>query len=141
MDWEHLKKNKKENAATLDLAIAIYELAKQIEDNNRVIKTLIQRVELLESKQKEQEMFLSEIDEKIIRLIEEKGRVTAEDVKYALKYKGKNAASARLNNLCKIGVLKKTHAGRKVYFFLNNNFNNPGKAPPHFTNFYEEYKK
>ena len=142
MRWKSLKNNKERSAEreekhesvyhekrddenSIHLALAIYELAKQIEDNNRLIKTLIQKVELLELKSRNvsNDIALSEIDKKIIEVIKERERITAEELKEMFNYKGKNAASARLNNLCKIGLLKKMHGGKKVYFMLNGNNN------------------
>lgn len=105
------------------LAVAILHLSEKIENNNRLIMTLIRRIEQLEKsleqvKEEEIEQILSDVDEKIVNLVKEKGRVTASDVKAELNYKGTNAASARLNKLCSMGVLKKQYAGRKVYFSL-----------------------
>jgi len=45
------------------------------------------------------------------------GKASAEEVRAKFKYKGKNAASARLNRLCDMGLLEKQQAGKKVYFF------------------------
>ena len=63
---------------------------------------------------------LSEVDERILSFIKEKGIVTAEDVRRAFGYKGRNAASARLNHLYKLGLLDKKQVGRKVVFMLFN---------------------
>ncbi len=61
---------------------------------------------------------LSEVDEKIIAFVKEKGRATADEVQKALGYKGRNAASARLNRLYQLGFLEKKRAGRKVYYLI-----------------------
>ncbi|RME79753.1 MAG: hypothetical protein D6769_01570 [Methanobacteriota archaeon] len=101
------------------LALAIYELADKIEDNNRLIKTLIRKVEMMEGKkEKEVEELLSEQDRAIVEYIKKEGKASAEDIRKELHYKGRNAASARLNNLCKQGTLYKRYVGKKVYFFL-----------------------
>ena len=102
------------------LALALLRLSEKIENNNHLIMTLIRRIEQLEARlgKREEEHLLSEVDERILALIKERGRVTASDVKEALNYRGTNAASARLNKLCSMGVLKKQYAGRKVYFSL-----------------------
>lgn len=122
---EQKLKEQKNVDKSIELALAIYELAKQVEDNNRLMKTLIRKIELLETKtagSNEPINLLSEVDEKIINIIEQKGKATAEEIKALLNYKGRNAASARLNNLCRIGVLKKGFAGRKAYFFINKDW-------------------
>ncbi len=65
---------------------------------------------------KEKKILLPAVDEAIIAFTREKGAVCAEDVQEQFKYKGKNAASARLNKLCTLGIIKKTQVGKKVYF-------------------------
>ncbi len=65
---------------------------------------------------KEKKMLLPAVDDAIVAFTREKGAVCAEDVQAQFKYKGKNAASARLNKLCTLGIVKKTQVGKKVYF-------------------------
>lgn len=59
---------------------------------------------------------LSETDEEIVSLIAQKGKACAEEVQRQFNYKGANAASARLNNLVRQGMLQKVQAGKKVFF-------------------------
>ncbi len=61
---------------------------------------------------------LGDVDEKIVGFIRKKGRATAEEVQAFLGYRGRNAASARLNRLYQLGILTKTRAGRKVYYSI-----------------------
>ena len=49
-------------------------------------------------------------------MIQVKGMACAEDIKNAMSYKGLNAASARLNNLFKRGILQRYQLGHKVYY-------------------------
>ena len=63
-----------------------------------------------------QEALLPEQDEKILAFVQNKGKADATDVQFKFEYKGKNAASARLNALVKAGFLQKKRVGRKVYF-------------------------
>lgn len=67
----------------------------------------------------EKKVLLPEIDLEIIAFMK-KGAVCAEEVQEEFKYKGKNAASARLNKLCALGMAKKTQVGKKVYFELTS---------------------
>ncbi|MBN3037510.1 MAG: hypothetical protein JW834_03625 [Candidatus Diapherotrites archaeon] len=60
--------------------------------------------------------FLSEVDEQIMAFVKARKRVCAEDVAAHLGYRGKNAASARLNALFRDGIVKKKRAGRKVFY-------------------------
>src|SRR3989344_3522433 len=68
----------------------------------------------------EQEMIplkaLPENDQLIVHLAFERGQVSAGEIQKELGYKGKNAASQRLNKLFKEGHLTKIQAGRKVVF-------------------------
>lgn len=66
------------------------------------------------------EMMLASADEQIVELIRKMGAVCADDVKAHFKYKGKNAASARLSRLHMLGILQKQQAGRKVYYKMKN---------------------
>ena len=59
---------------------------------------------------------LPEHDQLIVHLAFERGQVSADEIKKELGYKGKNAASQRLNKLFKEGHLKKIQAGRKVVY-------------------------
>ena len=64
------------------------------------------------------EILLSPTDEQIVNLLRTRGAVCADDVQAHFKYKGKNAASARLNRLASLGVLERQQAGRRVYYKL-----------------------
>ncbi|MCX6777029.1 MAG: hypothetical protein NTY73_03620, partial [Candidatus Micrarchaeota archaeon] len=63
------------------------------------------------------EEILGDIDGKIIDFVKKSGKVCAEDLQRAFNYRGKNAASARLNKLHSQGLLEKKQAGRRVYYF------------------------
>ena len=63
------------------------------------------------------EEILGDIDGKIIDFVKKSGKVCAEDLQRAFSYRGKNAASARLNKLHSQGLLEKKQAGRRVYYF------------------------
>jgi hypothetical protein len=65
---------------------------------------------------KKEDVMLPEVDEEIIAFVKQKGRATAQEVQGKFKYKGANAASARLNGLFKQGLLAKKQVGRKVVF-------------------------
>jgi len=59
---------------------------------------------------------LTEQDQKILAFVRDAGKACAEDVQGQFEYRGKNAASARMNALAKQGLLKKARVGKKVYF-------------------------
>lgn len=109
----------------------VYRLLEERENTNRLLKTVIQKLEAIEAKMGPgasapvasavasalNEPLLPEVDEGIMAFIREAGKVTAEEVRARFNYKGKNAASARLNRLCDQGLLQKQQVGKKVYFF------------------------
>jgi predicted HTH transcriptional regulator len=109
-----------------------YRLTEERENTNRLLKNILQKLEALENRLASPESdtahmevahpsgmedLLPEIDEQILAFIREAKKATAEEVRARFNYKGKNAASARLNRLCGMGVLLKKQVGRKMYFF------------------------
>ena len=64
------------------------------------------------------EIPLSGLDVKILQFIQlqHSNMACAEDIKEAMGYKGKNAASARLNRLYKQGILDRYQLGHKVFY-------------------------
>lgn len=63
---------------------------------------------------------LAEQDQSILKIIEDRGQCTANDIKTMMNYKGLNAACQRLNKLYKEGYLKKIKAGRKVLYLAKS---------------------
>ena len=59
---------------------------------------------------------VSGLDAKILQIVQLKNIACAEDVKQELGYKGRNAASARLNRLYQQGLLERHQLGHKVYY-------------------------
>ncbi|HSB46541.1 MAG TPA: hypothetical protein VLD37_00895 [Candidatus Bilamarchaeum sp.] len=102
----------------------VYRLMEERENTNRLLKTIIGKLEALEQRgslpegaaQLEQPM-LPEVDEQIVAFLKEAGKATAEEVRAKFNYKGKNAASARLNRLFEMGLLQKQQVGKKMFFF------------------------
>ena len=102
----------------------VYRLLEERENTNRLLKNILQKLEAIEAKigqgaaaLKAEKPLLPAIDENILDFVKESGKVTAEEVRVKCKYKGKNAASARLNRLCKMDLLQKKQVGKKVFFF------------------------
>ncbi len=125
-DWEKEMEEevrlvlKKVKSDPVFLGVLLHKLIEERENTNRLLKTLISRIERIEkalSNQPRQPQVLSDIDQRIYEFVKQKGMVTAEDVMKAFNYKGQNGASARLNKLYSMGLLNKTHAGKKVYYY------------------------
>jgi predicted HTH transcriptional regulator len=122
---EELKENLEKNLSKFNDPVILGELiAKLIEERentNRILKNILVKLETLEKEiataKKPEEVLVPEIDEKIITFIKEQGKATAEDVRARFNYSGTNAASARLNRLCDLGLLTKKRVGKKVFFF------------------------
>jgi len=105
------------------LATIAYKLLEERENTNRILKNVLVRLDRLEAGKErsvppQETRILPEIDNRIVDFITKIGKTTAKDVQVEFGYKGSNAASSRLNRLVKQGILKKTQAGRKVYFLL-----------------------
>jgi len=66
------------------------------------------------------EVMLPEIDEDIVSFVRSRTKACAEEVQKHFNYKGRNAASSRLNRLVQMGVLAKNQVGKKVYFTAHN---------------------
>ena len=102
-----------------------FRLLEERENTNRLMKTLVERLDKLEAQMQGKSVethsieLLPEIDSQIMEFVEGAGKVTAEEVRKRFNYKGKNAASARLNRLCDSNRLQKQQVGKKLYFFPN----------------------
>jgi predicted HTH transcriptional regulator len=95
----------------------IHRLVEERRYTNALLRDINKKLnQLLENRAQEPDVGISEIDEEILKLVEKLGTVTAEEVQKELSYKGRNAASARLNALEKKSLLRKTRKGKKVVF-------------------------
>ena len=127
-----LEQNMEKFRDPMILGEMVYRLLEERENTNRLLKNILAKLDLIEAKighgsitQKispaiqaaMEEPMLPEIDEQIMSFVKEAGKATAEEVRVKFNYRGKNAASARLNRLCDIGLLQKQQVGKKVYFF------------------------
>ena len=129
----------KANIAKLDDPVVIGALLSTVvqekESQNRILKNIYAELEVVRGLEERlsrleerlgkatvpevpSEMALPEVDAQIKELIRAAGKMCAEDVQMKFGYRGKNAASARLNRLYSLGVLNKQQVGRKVWYFL-----------------------
>ena len=109
------------------LGTLFYKVLEERENTNRLLKemnrkyeALLERLAALEARLdspgQQAPPALSPVDEQILDLLRARGLLSAEEVRKALGYKGKNAASQRLNRLFSLGLVEKIHKGKKVYF-------------------------
>ncbi len=66
--------------------------------------------------QPRQALPLSQLDTKILQQVQMMDIACSEDIQKRMNYKGRNAASARLNKLYKQGLLERYQLGHKVYY-------------------------
>lgn len=62
------------------------------------------------------EVPVSGLDAQILKTVQVLDLACADDVKKAMNYKGRNAASMHLNKLYKMGLLERHQLGKKVYY-------------------------
>ena len=120
-DVKYDKEQFKDNTT---IGLLLYRLAKEREASNVMFKQISEQLEriasLLQKGSTEQvKSIISDIDQKILAHIQRNGKVDAEEIQSIFQYRGKNAASARLNDLYEKGLLKKGRAGKKVFYWVN----------------------
>ncbi|MFA6328694.1 MAG: hypothetical protein WCY41_04580 [Candidatus Micrarchaeia archaeon] len=119
------------------LAAIMHTAANERENTNRLLKTLIERLDTkfsemesrlnaLEGAQmaaqqttaapRGEDLLLPSVDEGILAFVKERRHVSAEEVRRRFGYKGKNAASARLSRMFDMGLLDKKQVGRAVLY-------------------------
>lgn len=127
----------KENAKVDENPTGISTLIKYVVDQNHqlvlIMKEMQDRLRRLESdlnaeyyEQEDQDLPqenklarvqpISGLDAQIMQIIQVRGLACADDVKKNMNYKGRNAASARLNRLYKLGFLERYQLGHKVFY-------------------------
>ena len=110
------------------LAVLLFKLAEEREKTNQAMDKINEKFDSImfalktrnveDSPQQTGQKFsvLPEQDQVIIGLAEKNGSIDASAVQSVLGYKGKNAASQRLNKLYKEGMLRKVQSGKKVLY-------------------------
>lgn len=112
------------------IGLLMYRLSKQRKQTNHLFSEILDKLGKMEKKfeakgvktvtEREERIdkaMLSDVDRKIYRYMENSDKVDAEEIKEYLGYKGKNAASARLNSLYKKGYLDKERVGKRVLYW------------------------
>ena len=125
-EYEELKQKLRDPVVLAEL---MHRLSEERSSSNLVLKEInakldrllslegrIDRIEEKLGSRNASSSGVSEVDGGILKFIGKKGRACAEEVQSRFSYKGRNGASSRLNGLCKLGILRKTQIGRKVYF-------------------------
>ncbi|MGC8547612.1 MAG: hypothetical protein ACP5MC_01245 [Candidatus Micrarchaeia archaeon] len=128
-----------------DLAALIKYLVDEREKTNRELQAVTEQVRKLEEIvasepepatveeqeiAKAEEIPLSSVDTKVIEFVQTRGMASAAELQEFMHYKGKNAASARLNLLYKRGILDRFQMGHKVYYRYAGKANQILITPP-----------
>jgi len=115
------------------LISSLYEIEKSfnllLREINHKLDLIVNKLNALQPSPKEE---LTELDKNILEFIRKMEEVDAEEIRRYFNYKGKNAASARLNHLYKLGYLSKIREGKKVKYRLVGDLqNNSAISSPH----------
>jgi len=115
------------------MAVLLFKLAEEREKTNKALERIEDKFDeimlrmktgnanpLQQREAEEPSSILSEQDQMIIHMVHTNGKVSADEIRAELGYKGKNAASQRLNRLFKDGHLRKLQSGRKVFYLARN---------------------
>lgn len=116
------------------IATMLYSIAEEKKSSNLVVRDINSKLDLLTLKlehlSKTLEKFsrylektenqpnrdVSARDKEVINFVKQSKKISAKELQEKFKYKGRNAASARLSKLFKEGLFKKTYMGREVYY-------------------------
>jgi len=109
------------------IGVMLYSIAEERKNTNLVVRqlnakidSLLSKIETFEKQQKTEAPTItpsmSERDIEVLNYVGKHTRICAEDLQKVFRYKGKNAASARLSKLFHEGRLEKEYAGRTVYY-------------------------
>jgi predicted HTH transcriptional regulator len=111
------------------IGLMLYTIAEEKKKDNLIMRELNAKIDMLVNKigQLEKQQTtpattpnpaagLSERDLEVLNFIKTHGKASAEHLQEKFKYKGKNAASARMSKLFHEGLLEKEYAGRTVYY-------------------------
>ncbi len=121
-----VKYDKEEFKDPETIGLLLYRLSKERKKTNHLFKEITEKLEEIEKgvqskeitkESKVDKQMLSKTDEKIYDYVQQNGKVDAADVKNEFGYKGRNAASARLNSLYKKGFLNKERVGKRVLYW------------------------
>lgn len=130
-DYEKLifdiKYDKEQFKDPATIGLLLYRLSKERERSNFLFKEIVEKLDDIKKglsktpskvKSKIELDILSEVDQEIIAYTQKHGKIDAEQLREHFHYKGKNAASARLNALFQKELLAKARAGKKVLYWV-----------------------
>ncbi|MDE1860699.1 MAG: hypothetical protein KGH72_03185 [Candidatus Micrarchaeota archaeon] len=132
---ELMQKSEKPEVVQMDseLSALVKYMTEERERTNRMLTSIMDRIGKMEQRitsvpievqgsmqeQPRAEFPLGRMDLTIVEMAQAKGMICADDVKDLFQYRGRNGASARLNNLRRMGLLKRHQIGHRAYYSLD----------------------
>jgi len=118
-----IKYDKEQFKDPMTIGLLLYRLSRERAKTNELYSQILKRLDqinknLSSTQTTGEHQPLSEVDQKLLNHIKQQGVMDAEDIRKHFGYRGKNAASARLNSLFNQGLLKKKRAGKKVKYWV-----------------------
>ena len=111
-----VEERERTNRALIGMTDKIKKLEGVLENMYATEQEVTEPVTLQKMGVENREIPLSDLDSRIINYVQSVGMVCADQVKEFMKYRGRNAACARLNRLYKEGLLDRFQLGHKVYY-------------------------
>ncbi len=133
-ELEKITKDSSSEAEGRSFAEVLKYMAEEREKTNRLLASITEKVQILEKRIDEEdkaaeegyaiapnskEIPLSPVDASIINYIQTKGMACADEIKESMRYKGRNAACARLNKLYRMELLDRFQLGHRVFYRFN----------------------
>ncbi len=115
-----------------NVSVLVRQMIEERERTNKLLEGITTKIGKLEKEMDElygseaapaeydmignREIPLSGLDTKILNFIQSKGMICADDLVGFMKYRGRNAACARLNRLYRQGIIDRYQLGHKVFY-------------------------
>ena len=113
-----IKYDKEQFKDPMTIGLLLYRLTLERKKTNELFTQIIKKLDSKEKSNYIPKQELGDADKKIINFVKHQKTTDAEQVQKHLGYKGKNAASARLNSLYNQGLLNKKRIGKKVKYWI-----------------------
>jgi len=116
-----IKYDKEQFKDPMTIGLLLYRLTMERKKTNELFTKILKKLDEQQQRTSTAHMpkiELSEIEQNIINFVKTRKTTDAEEVQKHFGYKGKNAASARLNSLYNQGLLNKKRIGKKVKYWI-----------------------
>ena len=116
-----IKYDKEQFKDPMTIGLLLYRLTLERKKTNELFAKILKKLDekpRASRKAIRKELVLSDLEQKIIDFVRTHKTTDAEEVQKHFGYKGKNAASARLNSLYNQGLLGKKRVGKKVKYWI-----------------------